>query len=289
MKQHFSADWLQWIQTNCSRGCDKEEIVRILLDHDFDPTAIVAAMRYVPQSADLIARMNATLGAELPAPEQSTAAAFLAIDNVKLPLARRLQTNKAHIYLFDDFLGQAECAAIIERIRARHQRSTTTVPGEPDRYFRTSQTCNLSQLGDPLVDALDRRIADCMGFEPERSEGIQGQFYQVGEEFKLHTDYFQPDSEEYRRYGGERGQRTWTFMVYLNNVEAGGETDFPHLLTTVTPKRGMAVIWNSLHADGSINANTLHCAKPVFRGEKFVITKWFRTHGSLRQPFKPLG
>ena len=31
----------------------------------------------------------------------------------------------------------------------------------------------------------------------------------------------------------------------------------------------------------------MHWAKPILKGEKFVITKWFRTQGSLKDHFKP--
>jgi prolyl 4-hydroxylase len=287
MKKQIPADWQDWIQTNTSRGCDKDGMVKILLEHDFDPAAIVTAMRYIPHSSELIAVMNAKLAAVDPTNTRQEAAAFEAIDGIGLPYARRLLTDKARFCLLDDFLTAPECEAIIGHIRAHHQRSTITSRDEPDRYFRTSKTSNLSQLGDAGVDALDKRIAHYMGFEPARSEGIQGQYYEVGDEFKSHTDYFEPGTDEFRRFGGERGQRTWTFMVYLNDVEAGGETEFPQLGISVKPKRGMVAMWNSLNSDGSVNPNTLHCAKPVVRGEKYVITKWFRTHGSMRQPFVP--
>ena len=281
----ISADWQQWIQTNLQRGCDKDVIARILFDNGFDPVAIITAMRYVPQSAELVAAMNARLGSVVSHDDAAARAAWRTIDDVKLPRARRVVNDKAHFYLLDDFLTAEECERLIELIEAQHQPSTTTQPDDPDRYFRTSKTSNLSLLGDAFVDAIDRRIAEYMGFEPERAEGIQGQYYDVGDEFKPHTDYFQPDTEEYHRYAGERGQRTWTFMIYLNDVEAGGQTEFPQLGIEVTPQRGMAVIWNSLHADGTVNADTLHWAKPVIRGRKFVITKWFRAYGSLRYPF----
>ena len=105
----------------------------------------------------------------------------------------------------------------------------------------------------------------------------QGQYYEPGEEFKVHTDFFEgPAFEEHAR---ERGQRTFTFMVYLNDVESGGETEFMRLKQTIKPKKGMAIIWNSLNEDGSNNHNTLHQAHPIRSGFKSIITKWFRIKG----------
>ncbi len=288
MKQEIPPDWQDWINLNISRGCDKDGIARILCEHGFDPAAIVATMRYLPQSPDLIATMNAKLAADDPALALPDATVLRAIDDVTLPFARRLETDRAHFYLLDDFLSAAECDEIIQRIRTHHRGSTTTNPDEPDKYFRTSKTSELSHLADAFMEDIDRRIAGYMGFERERSEGIQGQYYRVGEQFKTHTDYFEPDTDEYQKFAGALGQRTWTFMVYLNEVEEGGQTDFPHLGTAVTPKKGMAVIWNSLRADGSVNPFTAHWAKPITKGEKFIITKWFRTQGTLAKPFKAL-
>jgi prolyl 4-hydroxylase len=36
------------------------------------------------------------------------------------------------------------------------------------------------------------------------------------------------------------------------------------------------LIWNNLNEDGSVNSNTIHQAHPIIKGEKTVITKWFR-------------
>ena len=65
-------------------------------------------------------------------------------------------------------------------------------------------------------------------------------------------------------------------MIYLNDVIEGGETEFPKLNKSFIPKKGTALIWNNLNEDGSLNSNTIHQAHPVLKGEKTVITKWFR-------------
>ena len=72
------------------------------------------------------------------------------------------------------------------------------------------------------------------------------------------------------------GNRTWTFMIYLNDTLQGGGTAFPNINEVFYPKRGRAVVWNNLKADGRGNPFTMHCGEPVEAGEKFIITKWFR-------------
>lgn len=288
MKKQFDASWQEWIEVNIRRGCDKEGMARILLDNNFCPLLIVAGLKHLPRSRELIEVMNNRLAAESlsKSSHEEQQQAFQSLNDVYLPGATRIETDKAHIYTVDDFLSEKECYQVMQRIKKRCRPSTITVSPENDSKFRTSQTCDLGVDPDDFIQDLDRRIADYMGFESERSEGIQGQYYQAGNEFKTHTDYFEPHSKEYEVYAANQGQRTWTFMIYLNDVEEGGTTDFPTLEFAVKPKKGMAVIWNSLLPDGNVNPATAHWAKPIIKGEKYVITKWFRTHGELKELFR---
>ena len=109
-----------------------------------------------------------------------------------------------------------------------------------------------------------------------QAEQTQVQYYQPTNEFKAHTDFFTPNTTEWEVYAGKLGQRTWTVTVYLNDVEKGGHTDFLKLGLSIKPKRGTAVIWNNLDSEGNGNQETLHRGSKVVKGEKYIITKWFR-------------
>src|SRR5262249_363371 len=142
------------------------------------------------------------------------------------------------------------------------------------QYFRTSSTCDL-RGGEPAVVSLDARVATALDVDPRCAETSQGQLYQVGQEFKAHTDFFK--EYELERYSTSTlGQRTWTFMIYLNQPEGGGETRFVDVGLTVKPRRGMALVWNNLLASGEGNHFTRHQGMPVTGGTKVIITKWFR-------------
>jgi prolyl 4-hydroxylase len=160
-------------------------------------------------------------------------------------------------------------------MQGRLRESTITTPGEPDQLFRRSRSCDLSLLEDPVIRDVDRRICAALQIDPAFAEPTQAQLYDVGGEFKPHTDYF--ESYELERYSTPVwGQRTWTFMVYLNEPGSGGDTVFPQLGLSVRPKTGTAVLWNSLHADGRPNPHSIHHGTPVSAGWKAIITKWFR-------------
>ncbi len=307
MKHQLGHSWKEWIRHNINQGCDKEGIVKILLDNDFHPQTILSEMKYQPVSLEVLGIIKQKMSTQLFTPvisnQNAQQAGLLSlsgsgIDNshsdtsrnldvVHLPFSKKVETDLAHMYLVDDFLSHDECDEVIAKIQQQCRPSTITTADEPDKEFRTSQTCDLSHHPDDFIKDLDRRIADYIGYEEERAEGIQGQYYQVGNQFKSHTDYFQPNTKEFEKFAGKLGQRTWTFMIYLNDVPEGGQTEFTKLGVAFSPKKGQAVIWNNLHSDGQVNRNTLHWAKPIIKGEKFVITKWFRTRGYLDRPFTP--
>jgi prolyl 4-hydroxylase len=70
------------------------------------------------------------------------------------------------------------------------------------------------------------------------------------------------------------GVRLLTFYIYLNAVEDGGGTDFPHL--TVTPKMGTTVLWPSVLNDdpNEKDDRTDHQALPVIKGVKYGVNAW---------------
>jgi prolyl 4-hydroxylase len=161
----------------------------------------------------------------------------------------------------------------------RHrQGQPAPVDHQPRRHRRLvlSDQPHLDLLGgEPAVRALDERICGAMGIDPRMAEPSQGQYYEITQEFKPHTDYFEPYELE-RNSTRTLGQRTWTFMIYLNDVESGGETEFVNIGLKIPPKTGMAVLWNNLKSDGTPNYDTLHHGTPVKAGYKAIITKWFR-------------
>lgn len=176
--------------------------------------------------------------------------------------------------MLDGFLEPATCAALVERID-RGVRPSTIADPNGDDSFRTSTTCDLDHR-DPVVRAVDAQIHRLTGIPPAFGEPLQGQRYDVGQEFKAHTDFFDPGGADWDTYCAVPGQRTWTLMVYLNQPEAGGETLFVATGEVHEPDEGKMLAWNNLRADTSPNHATLHHATRVRAGRKYIITKWFR-------------
>jgi prolyl 4-hydroxylase len=190
------------------------------------------------------------------------------------PGVQRFPSSRLDLFVLRDFLSPAECDELVLMIEAQH-RPSTIANYNGDDAFRTSSTCDLSN-GDAAVAALAEKLSALSRIDLAHAEPLQGQRYEVGQEFKAHTDYFEPNNADYDKYCSVAGQRTWTFMVYLNDVEAGGATRFKVIDKLIQPERGKLVAWNNRRPDGSLNAATLHHAMKVRKGYKYVITQWYR-------------
>ena len=155
------------------------------------------------------------------------------------------------------------------------RRPSTVADDLGDAYFRTSETCELDPA-DPLVSKLAGKIAELTGIPADHGEPVQGQRYAPGQEFKPHTDTFNPGGADYFIHCADQGQRTWTAMLYLNQPEDGGATRFRAIGKTIRPETGKLLLWNNLNPDGSPNEATLHQGMKVRKGSKYIVTLWFR-------------
>ena len=280
MKTHFDADWKNWIKSNVSAGRDRDGIFKILLDEGYEYAAIKKEMNYEPSipAQLLVNPFHAQKQAQQQTQQQANAGAKIDPRQLFIPNAKKLDSDKIELYTLDNFLNEEECKKIVSLIKTKMKPSTLS-SHEPDQYFRTSSTCYLGEMDNDFMCEIDERICKILGVDKSYGETIQGQHYEVGQEFKAHTDYF--EAHEIHIHGAKMGQRTYTFMIYLNDVEEGGETDFTELGISFKPKIGTAVIWNSLNPDGTTNGYTMHHAKPVTKGTKTIITKWFRSKSAL--------
>jgi len=187
---------------------------------------------------------------------------------------QRVPSPRLEMFIKRNFLSAEECEALIGLIEAE-RRPSTIANHNGDDAVRTSETCDLNHE-DAAVAVLNDKLAAISGIDPIYGERLQGQRYEVGQQFKAHTDYFEPDHPDYQTYCAVSGQRTWTFMIYLNDVEAGGATRFKVIDKIIQPERGKLLAWNNRRPDGSLNAATLHHAMKVRKGLKYVITRWYR-------------
>jgi len=190
------------------------------------------------------------------------------------PGVQRVPNRDLALFIVRNFLTPEECSGLVELIDSK-RRPSTIADANGDHYFRTSETCEID-AAEPLVAAVDARLADFAGIDPAHGEPMQGQRYAVGQEFKAHTDYFDPKGTDFEKYCGLAGNRTWTLMVYLNQPAAGGATRFLRIGKTIQPEIGKLLAWNNRLGPGVYNPSSLHHGMKVRAGVKHIITKWYR-------------
>lgn len=191
------------------------------------------------------------------------------------PKVWKVPNDGAEIYAVADFLSPEECAKMVAMIDEVARPSVVFDLDYSDGY-RTSYSGDVNPH-DPFVRKVGRRIDDLLGVDPICGETIQGQRYMPGQEFQPHHDWFHPGTSYWESEMKRGGQRSYTAMAFLNQVDAGGTTDFVDLGLSIEPKPGVLLLWNNADVDGIPNLKTFHAGRPVISGSKYIITKWYRT------------
>lgn len=173
------------------------------------------------------------------------------------------------VVVFGSVLDDAECEALIELSREKLQRSKIGSTREVND-IRTSSGAFLTDVHDDVITTVENRIASLIGIPVQHGEGLHILNYKPGQEYKEHFDYFAATSKS------AANNRICTVILYLNDVEEGGETYFPKLNLSVMPKKGSAVYFEYFYTNQELNELTLHGGAPVVKGEKWIATQWIR-------------
>lgn len=183
---------------------------------------------------------------------------------------QKLPSPKSRLFVRRGFLPAELCGELVAAIDAV-RRPSTIADSNGDAAYRTSETGDLA-ADLPAVRDVEARIAALTGLDGAHGEPLQGQRDAVGQEFKGHTDCFEPTGADYDRYRAAAGNRTWTVMAYLNEPEAGGATRFKTVDKMIQPETGKLVCWSNRRPYGGLNAATLHQGMKVRSGVKCVVT-----------------
>lgn len=198
-------------------------------------------------------------------------------------------------FVYHNFLTKEECDYLID-IAKPNMHKSTVVDSETgkskDSRVRTSSGTFIARGRDNIVRNIEKRIADFTFIPVEHGEGLQVLHYEVGQKYEPHYDYF---LDEFNTQNG--GQRIATILMYLTDVEEGGETVFPAAKGNISsvpwwnelsdcgkkglsikPKRGDALLFWSMKPDATLDPSSLHGGCPVIKGNKWSSTKWIRVN-----------
>jgi prolyl 4-hydroxylase len=199
------------------------------------------------------------------------------LDAMRPPgLAAETLSDDPPIRLVRALFSLDECAYLIDvagpALRPSVIVDPTTGRPKPDPV-RTSDGMNFGPgQEDPVVHALNRRIAEATGTAVTCGEPLHVLRYVPGQEYKPHLDALP----------GTANQRRWTVLVYLNEGYRGGETRFDELGLCAKGDPGDALVFRNVLDDGRGDPRTRHAGLPVEQGVKWLATRWIR-----ERPYDP--
>uniref|UniRef100_A0A6U1L3D7 procollagen-proline 4-dioxygenase n=1 Tax=Tetraselmis chuii TaxID=63592 RepID=A0A6U1L3D7_9CHLO len=201
-------------------------------------------------------------------------------------------------FVYHGFLSEAECdhvVALAEPTMARSSVVDAKSGGSVLDNIRTSHGTFLKRKQDDVISDIERRISLWTKLPERNGEDIQVLRYQNGQKYDAHWDWFdEPGQHEGLISTDGAGNRVATVLMYLSDVEEGGETAFPHGAfvneakqkhgpyspcgedgISVKPKKGDALLFWNLQPNGKDGDKySLHAGCPVLRGTKWSATKW---------------
>ena len=181
-------------------------------------------------------------------------------------------SDRPEVTLFADLFTEAERRYLMDAALPAYRPATVghVAGGHTRQIVQQIRTCDVAAFPwiaeDPVIHALNRRIAAAAGVAVETGEPLQILRYRPGQEFKPHRDATE-DTEN---------QRVLTMLVYLNDAYSGGETLFLSNDLKVRGNAGDGLLFRNADANGVADPYSLHAGLPVESGEKVVASRWIR-------------
>jgi prolyl 4-hydroxylase len=277
----------KWIVEQAEAGCRPDDVLEAMKKAGWDEEIALDAMEETLRARldELGPRKGRSAAAAEPLPP-AVPVPNPDYDESKGPLVdvdghqvRVLMSMAAgpRVMVFGGLLSDEECDGLMALAAPRLVRSETVdnaTGGSEINAARTSDGMFFDRGEAPLIQRIEQRIAELVGWPLENGEGLQILRYRPGAEYKPHHDYFDPKHAGTARILQRGGQRVGTLVMYLNTPDGGGATTFPDVGFEVAPVRGNAVFFSYDRAHPA--TKTLHGGAPVTAGEKWVATKWLR-------------
>ena len=181
------------------------------------------------------------------------------------------------IYSKENALSDDVCDALIEesiRVGSQSNRSNNNNSfgdsqfpngklGRNDHqvFMPQESTVMYKEIADCIFDGLEEYQHVISSVKTQRliSNGVKLQHTPIGGGFhEWHCE----------QVGGNAAARSLVWMVYLNDVEDGGDTEFLYQHMKVKPKKGTLVIWPA-------GITHPHRGNPPYSNDKWVVTGWF--------------
>ena len=127
---------------------------------------------------------------------------------------------------------------------------------------------------DVVQFLVQARMSLTCGYPMQHFEAPMILHYEVGQQITPHFDFIDAQAADYAEQIREQGQRMVTFLLYLNDDYAGGETTFPELGIVHRGRAGGGLYFINAYPDLRPDRRMLHTGSPPLRGEKWIVSQF---------------
>lgn len=183
--------------------------------------------------------------------------------------------------IYDNFFSEELCQNLIDHFEWCLTNNRTYGRGSTDEYLKSDRSTNLNPCAieelrlslphvEQYVQAFNSVFWDECYADYIKNYSILGQY----EKHSIMTYKLQKTrpTEGYHIWHCEDSsinfsKRIGTYILYLNDVEDGGETEFLYLSKRISPKAGRLLIFPA-------NYPWAHRGNPPLSGVKYIMTGW---------------
>lgn len=184
-----------------------------------------------------------------------------------------------------NFLSYDECDHLVD-LAIRHAGSTEAEIGKDigKRFHQGLTTFFKLPICDATIYNLEQRIAATIMVPADHGEMLSVMHFSEKEDYATHVDFFRPEIPVMKKLYDQAGQRVVTFLMYLSDVQEGGETAYPLAGKKIQPRKGMGATHFNCLPSGEVDEMSQHAGLHVKKGDKWFARKVIRE----RSMFEPV-
>lgn len=224
-------------------------------------------------------------------------ASYIGQEHQVSDMTLKVASVRPRVFTIENFLTPEECREVIrsgldQGLTASTLHASPLAKQNRDTSTRSSSNAWLSRDTSSLTKKIYEKAAKLTKIDPTLfqnfhesgaqyhsiAESLQVVRYKKGEEYTPHHDFISPSINN--RY---QPSRFATLLIYLNDVEEGGDTRFPRAVNNhnaegleITPKVGTAVLFYNSLEDGNFDDLSQHGGNQVLAGNKWLANLWVR-------------
>jgi hypothetical protein len=203
------------------------------------------------------------------------------LDTLASAVPQHSVRESPRIATFENFVAPEICDWLVARAKPHLERARVydgVVRSGREQDARNNSDANFDTMhSDIVMMALRARVKASAGLPESGLERLSVLHYAPGERFEPHFDFLESAAPaQARDMAQSGGQRIATFLLYLNDDFDGGETAFLDINYRFKGKKGGAILFWNLDANGAPDLRTRHAGLSPTRGEKWLYSQWLR-------------